>query len=342
MGRSTRFPNLRPKWMLTHPTGGFMGTEALRGLNLESFSTIYFVTHKNYETEYMFIDGFVSELRKINTKCIIEFVLLEEPTRSQPETVYQCIKKMGITGPILVKDSDNYFRATIGGEGNVVCYFDLNDGDQFNARNKSYIQFDTNGLINNIVEKKIISSTFSVGGYGFESADTFCEYFKQLDHLTSEIYMSNIIFQMLLSGHKFTGIKTTDYEDWGTLEEWNKYKKSFRTLFVDLDGVLIENTSVHMRPFIGSGTPIHNNISLLQELYKKGRTKIIITTARPSESKQETELELQKNNIPYDLLIMDLPHSQRIIINDFAKSNPYPSCGAINLERNSDKLDVYL
>lgn len=342
MGKSTRFPNLRPKWMLTHPTGGFMGTEALRGLNLDNFSTVYFITNKEHQDNYHFIDGFINELRNINTSIKIEFVLLEEQTRSQPETVYECIKRMNITGPILVKDSDNYFEADIGDGGNLVCYFDLNDGNQFNARNKSYIQFDTNGFVNNIVEKKIISSTFSVGGYGFSSAEEFCTYFDKLKHLTSEIYMSNIIFQMLLSGHKFTGIKTANYEDWGTLEEWNRFKKTYRTLFVDLDGVLIENTSVHMRPFIGSGKPISKNINLLQNLHKQGRTKIIITTARPLSSKEETEWELQTNGIPYDMLIMELPHSQRIIINDFAKSNPYPSCTAVNLERNADNLDVYL
>ena len=342
MGKSTRFPSLRPKWMLTHPSGMFMGVEALRGINLDAFSTVYFVTHKDYQDEYQFIDGFIKELKSINKNINIEFVLLEQQTASQPETVYECIKIKNISGPILVKDSDNYFEATIADEGNLVCYFDLNDGDQFNARNKSYVQFDTNGFLDNIVEKKIISSTFSVGGYGFASAEEFCLYFKQLAHLTSEVYMSNIIFQMILSGHKFSGIKTFNYEDWGTLEEWNRYKKTFRTLFVDLDGVLIENASVHMHPFIGTGKPLHNNIKLLQTLYKTGRTKIIITTARPTEYEEQTKLELQSHNIPYDILIMGLPHSQRILINDFAKSNPYPSSTAINLERNMNNLGTYL
>ena len=39
---------------------------------------------------------------------------------------------------------------------------------------------------------------------------------------------------------------------------------------------------------------------------------------------------------------MGLPHCKRVIINDFAKSNPYPSCEAINLPRNFDNLAEFL
>ena len=32
----------------------------------------------------------------------------------------------------------------------------------------------------------------------------------------------------------------TKYYDWGTLEDWNKYKNEFKTLFIDIDGTLLE------------------------------------------------------------------------------------------------------
>jgi hypothetical protein len=51
---------------------------------------------------------------------------------------------------------------------------------------------------------------------------------------------------------------------------------------------------------------------------------------------------MMKYNIPYDTLIMGLPHCKRVIINDFAKTNPYPSCESINLPRNSDNLIEFL
>ncbi len=341
MGKSTRFPDMRPKWMLTHPHGDFMAIAAIKGLDLSSFTNIFFVTHQSYETTYKFSEALLRQVKEVHPTIQAEILLLDFQTLSQPETVYETIQRKNITGPVLVKDSDNFFEVTELNSNNYICYFDLNDGNIFNAKNKSYIDFDKNNFINNIVEKKIISSTFSVGGYGFSSAEMFCEYFLQVNNLTKEVYMSNIIFEMLLSGIQFTGQKVSLYEDWGTLDEWNRYKKTFKTLFVDIDGVLIENTSAHTDPFIGTGSPIVSNIEVLQKLYNTERAKIILTTARPSTHRTITEVELQKYNIPYDILIMDLPHSERIIINDFAKSNPYPSCDAINLQRNSNNLKDY-
>ena len=339
VGNSSRFPNVRPKWLLTHPKSGFMGTESIKGLNLDSFDKIYFVAQKSHQEKYGFTEGFINEFYEIKDK--IEFVLLDHSTNSQPETVYECIQKVGIKGAILVKDSDNFFEANVKSDGNYVCYFDLNDRDDLNARNKSYLQFDVNGYISNIVEKKVVSSTFSVGGYGFDSADEFCEYFKSCVKLQPELYMSNVIFEMLLHDKKFTGIKTSDYEDWGTLVEWNNYKKTFKTLFIDLDGVLIENTSAYIAPFLGTGKPLEKNIKLLQDLDEKGRTCIIITTSRPYGSHDITVEELKRHKIPHEGLMMNLSHCQRIVVNDFANSNPFPSCSAINIKRDSDTLEEY-
>jgi hypothetical protein len=41
-------------------------------------------------------------------------------------------------------------------------------------------------------------------------------------------------------------------------------------------------------------------------------------------------------------LIMDVHHTNRVIINDFSNTNPYPSAIAINLNRDSDNLEDYL
>ena len=49
-----------------------------------------------------------------------------------------------------------------------------------------------------------------------------------------------------------------------------------------------------------------------------------------------------KYDIPYDQLVMGLPHCKRVLVNDFARSNLYPSCEAINIPRNSETLEEYL
>ena len=80
----------------------------------------------------------------------------------------------------------------------------------------------------------------------------------------------------------------------------------------------------------------------LQIYRNRGKARIILTTSRPERLRQLTIQELQTKGIPFDDLVMGLPHCQRIVINDFARSNPYPSCSAINIPRNENNLTEFL
>jgi len=284
--------------------------------------------------------GFVAELDDAGLRAKSNIVLLPEQTDSQSETVYTFLSGYDLDGFIFIKDSDGFYRCDVE-ERNQVAYFDLNDMDDINARTKSYVDLDVNDVVTNIVEKKVISSTFSSGGYGFADAKEFCKTFEKLQDMDGECYISHIIFEMMLSGSTFYGTKTTDFKDWGTLDAWNKYKSQYKCLFVDIDGTLITNSSHHFPPYVGSGEPIENNIDFLAELHEQGKAKIVLTTSRPERLRQITIMELQTKGIPYDELVMGLPHCQRVIINDFARSNPYPSCKAINIPRNTDELKDY-
>jgi len=343
-GKSSRFPNVRPKWMMTHPNGRFMGIESILGLNLEFFDKILFVMLREHETQYGFCQGFARQLEELELLEKSSTVYLDKPTSSQSETVAKAIQQANVQDFIFVKDADNYFSATIA-EGNQVCFFDLNDMDNINARSKSYIQMDTNGRVENIVEKQVVSSTFSVGGYGFASAESFMKSYGNttLRGDTAECYVSNVIFQMMLEGQVFIGTKTAEFEDWGTLEAWNKYKSQYKTLFVDIDGTLITNSSRDLPPFTGQGEPVKENIEWLQQMHKTGKVQIILTTSRTRDQEAETWAEIEKHQIPNNgMIIMDLYHAQRVVVNDFAPSNPYPSCQAINLPRNANNLKDYI
>ena len=318
-----------------------MVTEAISGLNLDFFDNIYFICLQQHEDKYSFMKGFVSELDDAGLRAKSNIVLLPEQTESQSETVYTFLSGYDLDGFIFIKDSDGFYRCDVE-ERNQVAYFDLNDMDDINARTKSYVDLDVNDVVTNIVEKKVISSTFSSGGYGFADAKEFCKTFEKLQDMDGECYISHIIFEMMLSGSTFYGTKTTDFKDWGTLDAWNKYKSQYKCLFVDIDGTLVTNSSHHFPPYVGSGESIEDNIDLLAELHEQGKAKIVLTTSRPERLRQLTLQELQIKGIPYDELVMGLPHCQRIIINDFAKSNPYPSCSAINIPRNENNLKEFL
>ena len=102
------------------------------------------------------------------------------------------IEHFNITGPIFIKDCDNYFLESRV-SGNFVSTYDLNNMDLVRASNKSFVIVNDKGFLVNIVEKRVVSSEFNVGGYGFESASVFLHYYEKLsDH--SDLYISHIIF----------------------------------------------------------------------------------------------------------------------------------------------------
>ncbi len=335
-GRSSRFPDIRPKWMLTHPNGKFMAIQAIAGLHLSKFEKIFFVYLKEHEENYHFLKGFREELGKTDLLEKVEMIELAEPTIDQSDTVFQAIKHAGIKGPFVIKDSDNYFNVDLP-EGNTVCYYDLNKAGLIKPQNKSYVMIDDLGKVTNIIEKQVISPFFCLGAYGFEDAEAFCNVVSNLP-FQGERYISNVIYQMILEGKSFSAIPATNYEDWGTLQDWNNYKRSFATLFIDMDGVITQHSSSHFPPYYGETEAIKENVEILKTLRQSGKFQIIITTARGEEYRNVTTDQLKRFGLDYDHLLMGMQHGKRIIINDYSKSNPYKSCDAINLKRNSNEL----
>ncbi|MBY6019332.1 hypothetical protein [Ferrimonas balearica] len=335
-GRSSRFPDLKPKWMLTHPQGDFMVVEAIKGLDLSNVQRIVLVGLAQHEQEYGFVAALTAQFEALGIADRVEFVLLEAQTRHQPETVARAIEQARIEGPIYIKDSDNYFVDTPR-PGNLVACYDLHSLDNVNARNKSYLEVNADGHIINIVEKQIVSSTFCVGGYGFADAAQFMACFERLQ-AEPDLYLSHMIFQMVSDGETFGHQLVSDYVDWGTIKEWNAYKAHYSTLFVDLDGTLVRNSAQFTEPKWGTTEAIADNVATLNALHASGTVQIIITTSRKEAYRDVTVAQLERLGIRYDQLIMGLVHGRRIVINDYAKSNPYKSCDAINIKRNSSDL----
>ena len=335
-GRSSRFPDMKPKWMLTHPRGKMMVVEALRGLDLTAVDTVFIVGLAQHEEQYEFTRFLTDQFEELGLTDRLRFVLLPEQTRNQPETIAQAIERAKIRGPISIKDSDNHFRTPIV-PGNWVACFDLHNLEQVNARNKSYLEADSSGHLINIVEKKIVSSTFCVGAYSFAAAEEYMRVFKQLQN-NDQLYVSHIIYSMILEGAVFTRQYVTDYIDWGTIKEWNAYKRQYSTLFIDLDGTLVANSGQYSRPGWGETDGIQANIDAVNALHNTGKVEVIITTSRTEAFRQATLAQLERVGIRYHQIIFGLAHGRRIVINDYANTNPFKSCDAINMKRDSDDL----
>jgi hypothetical protein len=322
--------------MLTHPRGDMMLVEAVKGLPLAQADKIYIVGLREHEQRFGLRRFLTTQFEALGVGDRLEILLLDESTRNQPETIARAIELAEIRGPIYCKDSDNFFEDTLTPE-NVVSCFDLHDLERVNARNKSYVEVNGDGHLTNIVEKRIINSTFCAGGYSFDDAERFLAYFRRLGH-SPELYVSHLIYAMLLDGIVFRRRFVSGYIDWGTVREWDSYKRQFSTLFIDLDGTLVINSGRYSQPGWGETDGIPENIAAINALYDTGKVQIVIITARDPSYRDITVAQLKRVGVKYHQIIDGLVHGRRIVINDYARSNPYRSCDAVNIARNSADL----
>ena len=309
-GKSTRFPNLRPKWLLTHPSGKSMLQESIQGLCLKNVDRIVAIVLQGHEDTF----GFAEAITKDINDERFEFCFLEQQTDNQPQTIAEGIRKAQIKGSFVCKDSDNYFQSKLP-SGNYVGGIDLREVGHINAGNKSYVTTGINGEITNIVEKDVISNTFCCGLYGFADAEEYLSYYEKIKD-DKDIYVSHVIHSMLLDSKHFKLQECRDFIDWGTLDDWNNYRDQFMTIFCDIDGVVVGTSASYMKPYLGTTDGLYDNIAVLNELYNAPRAMIIMTTARPESSRKVTEEQLERVGLKYDKLKMGLPHAKRIVIND--------------------------
>jgi hypothetical protein len=337
-GKSSRFPNMRPKWLLTMPDGKLMYEKSVENIDCEIFDRIIIVCLREHVEKYSNSDGLLESFEK-STGVVPEILMLDHATNSQSETIYQALKKANITEAFFIKDCDNIFSCEPFPD-NSVATIDLNDIELIDAKNKSYVEVDSLGVISNIVEKNVISNKFCCGGYGFKSGVEFISAYEGISS-SEEIYISHIIYKMLLEGQEFKVISASAYQDWGTLREYQHYCKQYLTVFCDVDGVLLENGSKFGRKSWKTD-PIKENLFKLKELQKKGFLHLILTSSRPKTEIEYTVNKLLEEGLKVDDCLFGLPHTKRMLINDFSPTNPYPSAVAINIKRDAKSLDELL
>lgn len=186
---------------------------SIMGLNLDVFSNIYFTILEKHDKLYH-----ISELLHIQFLMLglknAKVLSLSVPTDSQAETVYQTIKEEGITGGIFIKDADGYFSCTVHKE-NGVAVFPLEQMPFVNPQNKSYVSVDDLYYITNIIEKRVISHFINAGGSCFENAEDYCRYYDKIISFEGKIYISHIIYAMLLDKQIFRPIEVSDFRDFG-------------------------------------------------------------------------------------------------------------------------------
>jgi hypothetical protein len=274
----------------------------------------------------------------------VYFDLLDSPTGSMVETLILSMSKMEQDDSILIKDCDNVVslgEIKLNGNRNFISFADLRNYPKIVAHNKSFLSFGTGNELDGIVEKKITGTYINVGCIKFTSISDFLSAAASLK-LGRETYVSDVIRVMLEQGFSFQGVEVAQYDDWGTLDEWRDYTNSYATIFVDIDGVLVENENP-----IGKSTdwesfrPLQANLNFLLKLSDSGKKQIIFTTARSSAFEPVLIKNLEKYGFKNFKILSGLQHAKRYLVNDFAQTNRFPSAVAVNLPRNSDTLSDY-
>lgn len=328
-GLSTRFPNMRPKYLLSDYSSRLMIESAVKNYIGKYRVTIAVLREHDEKFEA------VIKLRKAFGDQV-DICIIDEPTRGPADTVYQTIKasaRIDENTPILIKDCDGFYDADVL-DGNRIYYSRLSTNpDIRNAGAKSYIRTNNQDNVTAIVEKSIASDMFCVGGYQFASARNFVDAFESLRDTTHEIFVSDIIDTMINTSHDvFTASEVSNFIDVGTADEWFKYNDK-PTYFCDIDGTIVKSKTIYDDQY----EPIEQNVkTLLKELHRG--CKIVFCTARPSQYEGVTRSMLDNLGFVGCDLIVGIHHSRRVLINDYARTNPFPSAVAINIKRDDNCL----
>lgn len=341
-GRSSRFPNMAPKWMLPDHDGVPMVVRALEGLKV-NIDDVVFTLLREHEERFSATEGLERAFGR-PVKCVI----LEKPTSSQSETVAETLMRASISEPFLVKDSDNYFEVEHLDESfNYVTVSSLHDFDLINARNKSYLQIDQDGIVTNIREKQVISDLFSVGGYYFRNPSEFLHAYTELKDANirreTELYVSEIIAFMILNGATFQAKRAVRYQDWGTVHEWRSELERRRVFMVSIDGFLFERGSSYFKPAFADVKPNPQAVETVQKMGQLQQT-IIYLSIRPPELEELTRAQLKEQGLPDGQIIFGCGVAQWSLITAPHPSLPFTTSQSFEIDPDDsaieDKLDL--
>ena len=216
-GLSTRYPGGKPKYLLEDINQSLMIENTLKPYYGKFNITVGVL--QDHNEKYNAVAEIKNRIKDINV------VVIPNLTKGPADTVFNIIQlsKFNLEESLFIKDCDSYFDHVVE-RGNYVCTHkitNLNSGDQI--LNKSFVLSNNHKIIQNIVEKQIISDEFCVGGYKFDKISEFLSSYNSLiNQLSTEFFVSHVIQHSINKGNIFKSVQTTNYVDVGTINEWAK------------------------------------------------------------------------------------------------------------------------
>lgn len=337
-GLSTRFPNTKPKYLLYDYNHKMMIQKSLEPW-IDTDHNITIGILKKHDEEH---NALAFLLHEFGDR--VKIVVLDNLTAGPADTVYAIIQKANIDRDerLFVKDCDSFFKFKTPESDNFICTSNIANHEVLKKLgSKSFVIKNDQGIITDIIEKRVVSDTFCVGGYGFQSVQSYCSAFEKLVADRREIFVSDVIASELNDRQIFTNVNVSEYIDVGTQDDWHEYNDK-PVIFCDIDGTIIESQGrVGGNSFFSQIKPLTKTVDRLLELQKNG-AQFVFTTARPKELERQTHNLLTSLGFRKYELVIGLQNSARILINDFNNANPYPRATAINVERDKDEVWKYL
>jgi hypothetical protein len=325
-----------PKWMLPDHDGRPMIVKAVEGLHVPTDNLIITLL-REHDERFAAVEG----LRRAFGDAI-QCVVLDHPTASQSETVVETLRRTGLNEPFLVKDSDNYFELNILDEPyNYVSVASLNDFDQINPGNKSYVQVDQEDIIVNFREKKVISDLFSVGGYFFRHPGEFIAAYDELrsgaQPPRGELYLSEVIAYMILNGLVFKARRVMQYQDWGTIHEWRQKLERRRVFLISVDGFIFERGSEFFSPAFENVKP---NLVAVESVIKMAEHQhmIIYLSVRPTGLEELTRKQIRSQGLPDRPIIFGCGIAQWALLTAPHSSLPFTTSQAFELHSDDPNI----
>lgn len=216
-------PDAMPYVFSLDRSGIMLCIRSIQGLNLDTFDNIYFTILRKHAQLFYLDELFKLQFKRLGMKNA-HLVILEQPTLSQVDTIQQTLLQEDIRGSFFIKDADGYFTGEVLRE-NGIAVLPLENLEMVDPRHKSYVSLDDMYYVTNIIEKRIVSHYFNVGGICIENANLFHRYYRHLQQIGDgeRICMSHMVYAMLLDKLKFRPIMADHYIDYGTESLFNYY-----------------------------------------------------------------------------------------------------------------------
>ena len=307
--------------------------------NLESIDKFVFVYLKQQESEH----NVSHRLNQMFTDIKIQTVVLEEPTKGPAETLMKSVVGE-VSGSCVICDCDHWLGLGSFFDKVRDLKFDCIvptwkiEGQDIKSWSVVSVDGDT---ITGIAEKSLPDTNGAFMGV------VGCIYFSKLPRITkNHTYISDVIREYIQNEKSIVSVELKDVEFFGDparLETAinNRELKKGGTVFCDIDGTILEHED---NPSY-DGNVKKKTLQGYEKLavWKDGGYKIILTTARPEEQRKDLENLLLSKNVAYDQIIMDLPSSERHLINDRKPSFPMKQMAiAHEIERNTGLKEVDL